>query len=104
MHIRRGDTVVLLIGKDHGKKGKVTRVLTRSRRIVVEGVNLALKNVRPRRDRQKGERVRFAAPIDASNVQLICPQCSKPTRVRSGVEAGKKQRICRRCQSVIRTK
>lgn len=102
MHIKKGDTVILLAGKDRGKKGKVTHVLPRAERVVIEGLNLFTKNVKPRQQRQKGERVKYAAPVHVAKVQLICPNCAKPARVGMRTEGGKKHRVCHQCRSVIR--
>lgn len=101
MDIRKGDTVVLLTGKDRGKKGKVTQVLPRQNRLVIEGLNLLTKHVRPRRQGQKGERVQVAAPVHVAKVQCICPHCGKATRLGFRIEAGKKHRFCRRCQTAL---
>jgi large subunit ribosomal protein L24 len=102
MKIRRGDTVVLLRGRDRGKKGKVMAVIPREGRLIVEGLNMVKKHVRPRRSNEKGQRVSIAAPVNAGNVQIICPQCGKPTRI--GVrrlQNGDRERVCKQCQAVI---
>lgn len=102
MSIRTKDTVQILTGRDRGKKGRVLQVLPKAGRVVVEGMNLLVKHARAKRQRQKGERVQFASPLALANVQLVCPHCTKPTRVRFHETGGKKERICRRCQSPIR--
>ncbi len=101
MNIRVNDIALVLTGKDRGKKGKVLQVLRREDRLVVEGVNTLVKNVRPRRSREKGQLVKFNAPLQASNVQLVCPKCGQPTRIRQLISAEKKQRQCAKCQQII---
>lgn len=99
--IRTGDTVRILSGKDRGKTSKVVMVLADRGRVMVEGINMVKKHVRPKRSGEKGQRVSVAAPIDISNVQLVCLGCKKSTRVRINREGKTKQRICKRCDGVI---
>lgn len=101
MNLRVNDMVTVLTGKDRGKKGKVLQMLRRDDRLVVEGVNTMVKNVRPRQAREKGQLVKFNAPLNMSNVQLVCPKCSQPTRIRQLITDGKKQRQCAKCQQII---
>ena len=79
--IRKDDTVVVIAGKDKGKSGKVLRVLPEAERVVVEGVNIVVKNTKPRRQHETGSRVRVEAPIHLSNVQMADPKDGAPTRV-----------------------
>ncbi len=102
MKIIKGDNVKVLSGKSRGKTGKILEVHTKNDKVVVEGVNMQKKNVRPKREGEKGQIVEFNAPIHISNVQLVCPKCSKPTRigfVRS--DKGDKTRICRKCETAL---
>jgi large subunit ribosomal protein L24 len=101
MKIRKGDNVKMLSGKDRGKTGKVLRVLPKVRKAVVEGLNIAKKHVRPRRQGEKGQRVSVPAPVDISNLALICPKCSKPTRVGYKLTEKNKFRICKKCGSEV---
>lgn len=101
MKIKKGDTVKIIQGKDRGKKAKVIQVLPKMGKVVVEGLNLMVKNVRPRREREKGEIVRFNAPLDVSNVLLVCPKCSQPARLGFKEIGNKKLRICKKCHEVI---
>ncbi|MBI2055664.1 MAG: 50S ribosomal protein L24 [Candidatus Sungbacteria bacterium] len=98
MKIKKGDTVKVLSGKDRGKKAKVVRVLPKESRLVVEGLNLKKKHQRSRRQDKKGEMVLMAHPMAYSAVQLVCPSCSRPTRVgeKTG-DNGRKVRICKKC-------
>lgn len=98
MSIKTGDTVEIITGKDRSKRGKVIQVLSQGERIVVEGLNLMTKNVRAKRDREKGQMVQFNAPLQVSNVQLVCPKCGKRTRVGAQVSEGKKTRQCKKCK------
>ncbi len=101
MKIKTGDTVLIISGKDRGKKGKVIKALSGESRIIVEDANLRKKHVRPKRQGEKGQIVETAAPLDASNVKLICPKCKKPTRIGYKVAEGGKYRICKKCRQEI---
>lgn len=101
LRLRTGDTVKVLAGVDRGKKGKIQQVMTRERLVVVEGANMRSKSVRSRQQGQKGEIVQFYAPISASNLLLVCPHCSKTTRIGVMRTDGKRQRICKKCQQPI---
>jgi len=81
LKIKTGDQVLILSGKDKGKKGKVLQTLPQEQRVVVEGINQLTKNVRARRERETGQRVQFNGPIHISNVMLIDPKSNQPTRV-----------------------
>ena len=101
--IRRNDTVVVLTGKDRGKRGRVLRVLPEKNRLVVEGVNFIKRHTRPNPSRNvKGGIVEREASLHASNVQLVCPECGAQTRVgRRLLGDGRKVRVCRKCEGVI---
>ncbi len=97
MRIKKGDQVQIIAGKDKGKKGKVLRTLPSMEKIVVEGLNMMKKHVRPRREREQGQRVEIAAPMPVSNAMLICPNCGKMTRVGYVVSEQRKSRVCKKC-------
>lgn len=102
MKIRKGDKVKILAGKDKGKTGKVMQVFVKRDKISVEGVNLLFKNMRPKKQGEKGQRIQFPAPLKLSNVALICPKCGQAARVSYKVLANKKKaRVCRQCQEII---
>lgn len=110
MKIHKNDKVKILTGKDKGKTGKVIQVFCKgdNDKVVVEGVNLLKKNIKPRGEGQKGQIVELSAPLNASNVKLICPKCSKEVRAGYKVlepkdEKDKRQkvRICNKCKEVI---
>ncbi len=103
MKIKKGDTVLIISGKDRGKKGKVLHAFPKEERVSVEGVNLLKKHVSPEKQRQQqkgkkvGQIVEFPAPISVSNVKMICSKCNKGTRV--GKEEGK--RVCKKCNQKL---
>jgi large subunit ribosomal protein L24 len=107
MNIKKNDKVMIIKGKDKGKAGKVLQVLTGRDKASVEGLNLLIKHMRPKRQGQKGQRIEFPAPISAANLMLVCPKCGKPTRVGvKFVAVGtdkkmKKFRTCKKCRQVI---
>ena len=82
MKIRRGDTVMVIAGKEKGKRGRVDRVLPSEDRVMIEGVNFVTRHVRPRPDVRQAGRIQKESPVPLSNVVLVCDKCSKPTRVR----------------------
>ena len=97
MNVKKGDTVVVLSGKDKGKQGKVLGTLPGSLKVVVEGINMVTCHVKPRRQGEEGGIVKREAAIAACKVQVVCPKCSKATRVAHKVEGGKKTRVCKHC-------
>ncbi|MDQ3170272.1 MAG: 50S ribosomal protein L24 [Acidobacteriota bacterium] len=101
--IRRNDSVQVITGKDRGKKGRVLRVIAEKNRLVVEGINFVKRHTRPNPGKGvKGGILEKEAPLHASNVQLVCPECSAPTRIGHKVlEDGRKVRICRKCEGVV---
>ena len=92
-HIRTGDTVVVIAGKDKGKQGRVLRVMAEDNKVVVEGVNRVWKHVRPSQRYPQGGRIQKDAPVHVSNVQMLDPTSGKPTRVRFENKDGVKHRI-----------
>lgn len=102
MRIQRGDTVKMLKGKDRGRTGKVVQIFSGKNRVIVEGLNLVKKHVRKRGEREEGGIVSAPRTVSVSAVQLVCPKCSKATRVMYKVEkSGAKTRVCKKCESVI---
>ena len=98
MKIKKGDTVVVLTGKDKGKQGAVKQSFPQKQRVVVEKVNMVKKAMRPTQSNPQGGITSIEAPLHVSNVMLICPECKQPTRVSKRVnEAGKKVRVCKKC-------
>ena len=100
--VRKNDTVVILAGKDKGKKGKVLRMLVQQDKAIVEGVNLIKKHMKPTRDNPKGGIVSFENPIQVSNIMLVCPRCGKSTKIgHKKLTDGTKKRICKKCQEIL---
>lgn len=102
MKIKKGDKVIMTAGKDSGKEAKVLRVLPRTQRVVVEGLNLVKKHQRPRKQGEKGQLIEIPRAVDSSNMRIICSGCGKKTRVGyQKTESGKKVRICKKCKQQI---
>ena len=102
MRIRSGDTVLVISGKEKGKTGRVERQVTKDNRVVVEGVNLITRHVRPRPGVRQSGRIQQEAPIHVSNVVLICNKCNRPIRPRTVMlETGDRVRGCPKCEEVI---
>jgi len=101
--VRKNDNVLVMTGKDRGKRGRVLKVLPEKNRVVVEGVNLIKRHTKPNPQRQiKGGLVEREAPMHASNVQVVRPECGKATRIgRKVLGDGRKVRICRKCEGVV---
>jgi len=99
--IKKGDEVIMLKGKDRGKRGKVIKVLPKEGKVVVEGLNLVKKHLRPKRQGEKGEIIAVPRAVYACNVALWCPTCGKGVRVGYRIEGDKKLRICKKCQQLI---
>ena len=100
--IRKNDNVLVTTGKDRGKRGRVLRVIPTKNRLIVEGVNLIKRHTKPNPGRQiKGGIVEREASLHASNVQLVCPECGKMTRIGHRIDGDRKVRICRKCEGVV---
>ncbi len=102
LHVHKGDTVLVLSGKDRGKQATVERTMPRENRVVVEGINIAKKRVRAGRGVLQAGIIEKNAPLHWSNVMLVCTKCDKPTRVRTDWSPdGKKVRFCKKCGEII---
>lgn len=97
LNVRKGDNVKVLTGKDKGKTGKVLATDPKTKKVLVEGVNIATHHLKPRSATEQGGKKKVEAPIDSSNVQIICPSCGKSVRVRHQVIDGKNARVCAKC-------
>ncbi|HDZ54418.1 MAG TPA: 50S ribosomal protein L24 [Candidatus Nealsonbacteria bacterium] len=97
MRIKKGDNILIISGKDRGRKGKVLKVLPKREKIMVEGINLRKKHIRPRKSGEKGQIVEIVAPMNVSNVKLICPKCGKATKIGYKLGEKEKYRICKKC-------
>jgi large subunit ribosomal protein L24 len=116
MKIKKGDKVKILSGKDRGKTGKVLQVFVDREKASIEGLNLLIKHMRPRKQGEKGQRIEFPAPMSISSLMLVCPKCNKPTRVKyqytetvknnitqtaDPKKIKKKIRVCGKCKQII---
>ena len=101
MNIRKDDKVVVLSGKDKGKQGKILVSDPKAAKVIVEGVNVATKHQKPRKQGEEGGIIKVETPIYASKVQLVCPKCGKATRVGHKITDGKKVRVCKKCGAEI---
>ncbi|MFH1413094.1 MAG: 50S ribosomal protein L24 [bacterium] len=109
MNIRTGDQVKIIAGKDKSKTGKVLQVFPKEQRASVQGLNLLIKHLRPQKRGEPGQRIEFPAPLNLSNLMLLCPKCGKATRVGFQIsEVGegdnkkkRKVRVCRKCKKII---
>ena len=97
MYVKKGDTVEVLSGKDRGKRGTVLRAKPAEGKVVVEGVAMVKKAVRPTQQNQQGGIISQEAAIDVSNVNLVCPKCGKRTRVGHKKDGKNKLRVCKKC-------
>ncbi len=98
VHVKSGDRVVVLAGKDKGKMGNVKKVDLKTGKVLVEGVNMVTKAQKPMPMAGiQGGLIKMEAPIDSSNVQVVCPACEKPTRIQHKIVDGKKVRVCKKC-------
>lgn len=102
MNIKKGDTVVVLSGKDKGKEGKVLHADPTGGKVIVEGVNVAMKHKKPRKQNEEGGIIKMETPIYTCKVMHVCPKCSKPTRAAYKIlEDGNKVRVCKKCGEII---
>ena len=109
LNVKKGDTVVVISGKDKGKKGKILVAQPEDERVIVQGAAMVTRHIKPRKQGQPGGRIEKEGPIHASNVMLVCPKCDKPTRIAhklkeveiSGEKKQKSVRVCKKCGKVI---
>ena len=103
MRVKKGDKVYILTGKDRDKTGTVSRVLIGKNKVIVDGVNIVKKTVKGSQKNPQGGIVEKSAPINISNVQVICPSCNKSVKTTMKVlKSGKKERVCRKCGKEIK--
>ena len=102
MKVKKGDTVQVLSGNDKGKKGEVLEVIPKDSKVVVKGVNVRKKHIKPRKQGEEGGIISVECAIDSSKVNVVCPKCGKSTRVEYKIENDKKVRICKKCGAIIK--
>ena len=101
VHVKSGDTVAVISGKDRGARCKVMAVSPKEGKVIVEKVNVVKKHVKPRRQGEQGGIIEAEAALYACKVQLVCPKCGRPTRVGHVVENGKKMRACKHSDCLV---
>ncbi len=101
LHVKKDDQVMIISGKDKGKKGKVLEVSPTEQKVIVEGRNMVTKHVKPKKQGQLGGIVKAESAIYACKVMPICPKCDKPTRVGHDMKDDKKVRICKKCGAAL---
>lgn len=101
LHVKKGDNVVVLSGKDKGKQGKIIEAIPKKMRVVVEGVNKVKRHTKPNQNAPQGGILVKEAPMNVSKVMLVCPACKKPTRIAKKEVSGKMLRACKKCGEVV---
>ena len=102
MKVKKGDTVQVLSGKDKGKIGEVLEVIPKDSKVVVKGVNVRKKHIKPRKQGDEGGIISVECAINSSKVNVVCPKCGKSTRVEYKIENDKKVRVCKKCGAIIK--
>ena len=102
MHVKTNDTIVVLSGRDKGKRGKILRADPKGGKVIVEGISVAKKHQKPRRQGEEGGIIKMETPVYASKVMRVCPKCDKPTKPAYDFgDDGRKFRVCKKCGAEI---
>jgi len=102
MRIKKGDTVKVLSGNDKGKTGEVLEVIPKTEKIVVKGVNVRKKHVKPRKQGEEGGIISVEVAVHSSKVNVVCPKCGKATRIGFKEDIDKKVRVCKKCNTELK--
>ena len=102
MKVKKGDTVQVLSGNDKGKTGEVLEVMPKQEKVVVKGVNIRKKHVKPRKQGDEGGIISVESAIHTSKVNVVCPKCNKPARIGYKMEKDGKVRVCKKCGTVMK--
>lgn len=102
MKIKKGDTVEVLSGNDKGKRGEVLSVIPKKDKIIVKGINVRKKHIKPRKQGEEGGIIPAECAIYSSKVNVVCPKCKKPVRIGYSIEKDEKVRICKKCGAKIK--
>jgi len=102
LKVKKGDTVQVLSGNDKGKTGEVLEVMPKQEKVVVKGVNIRKKHVKPRKQGDEGGIISVESAIHTSKVNVVCPKCNKPARIGYKMEKDGKVRVCKKCGTVIK--
>jgi large subunit ribosomal protein L24 len=101
MKIKKGDQVIVTVGKDKGKKGKIEKVYPKGSTVLVPGINIVKKHEKKRDEQHPGGIIEVVKPIALGKIAVICPKCGKQTRLGFRIVKGIKERICRKCEQII---
>lgn len=102
MKFKKGDNIVVMIGKDKGRKGKIERIFPKKNKLLIPGINIYKRHTKPRGKDKTGGIIDKVLPLPAANVALLCPKCGKPTRIGYQIDReGNKLRICRKCRALV---
>lgn len=108
MKVKKGDTVLIIAGKDRGRTAKVLRSLPKEQKLLIEGINVKSKHVRPKKQGEKGQVIKVPLPMDVSNAKFLCPKCGKASRLgykmenpSTGSGRARKFRICKKCKAQV---
>ena len=102
MKLKKGDQIIVIQGKDKGRKGKIEKVFPQKGKVLIPGINLYKKHARKQSEKKQGGIIEIVKPLSISNVALFCSKCRRPTRIGYQIDkSGNKSRICRRCQNLI---
>ena len=102
MRIKKGDNVQVLSGNDKGKTGEVLEVIPKSGKIIVKGVNIRKKHIKPRKQGEEGGIIPLECAIYSDKVNVVCPKCNKPTKIKYEMDKDKKVRICKKCGAKLK--
>jgi len=101
LHVRKGDKVIVITGKDKDRQGKIIEAQPKRERVIVEGVNTVKRHAKPTQKNPQGGIIVKEAPISSSNVMLVCPACEKPTRIQKKLLNGDYVRTCKKCGEIV---
>lgn len=101
LNVKKGDTVVVLSGKDKGKQGKIIQAIPKKAQVIVEDVNKVKRHTKPSLKAPQGGIIQKEMPLNVCKVQLVCPACNKPTRIGHKAVDGKNLRVCKKCGEVV---
>ena len=102
LHVKKNDTVVVISGKDAGKTGEVLEVIPKTEKVIVKGINVRKKHVKPRKQGEEGGIIPVECAIHSSKVNVVCPKCGKASRIGYSIEKDEKVRVCKKCGAKIK--
>lgn len=98
---KKGDEVIITSGKDKGKKGKIEKTIVKNMTVLLPGLNVFKRHMKKRDEKNRGGIIDFSRPVKMANIAVVCPKCGKQTRVGFAVKGSNKNRVCRKCDSII---